>query len=96
MSRSYKKNPVFKDNNKGMKKAANCKVHRTKFCIANGNAYRKVFCSYDISDYSIRETFAEYCFYAEMRRIQKFLEKGIGNDSKISHYRDWIKYHSRK
>lgn len=51
MSRSYKKYPIVKDPpNKGMKKYANKKVRHTKD-IPNGKAYKKVFESWEISDY---------------------------------------------
>lgn len=52
MSRSYKKHPRVKDAaNKGMKKFANKKVRHIKN-IPNGKAYKKVFESWDISDYN--------------------------------------------
>ena len=60
MSRSYKKTPIIKEHVKGMKKRANRKIRCSKVCVANGSAYRKVFCSYDISDYSLRTTYTEY------------------------------------
>ena len=51
MSRSYKKFPIVKDPaNKGMKRFANKKVRHTKN-IPNGKAYKKVFESWEISDY---------------------------------------------
>lgn len=51
MSRSYKKYPIVKDPaNKGMKRFANKKVRHTKD-IPNGKAYKKVFESWEISDY---------------------------------------------
>ena len=51
MSRSYKKHPICKDPaNKFMKRYANKKVRRTAD-IPSGKAYKKVFESYDISDY---------------------------------------------
>ena len=51
MSRSYKKHPFCKDKNKkGAKRTANKKVRRTKD-IPNGKAYKKVFESWNISDY---------------------------------------------
>jgi len=65
MSRSYKKTPVVKQSTKRMKSIANRKVRRSNLIIANGSAYRKVFCSYDISDYSLRETYEEYRSWAE-------------------------------
>ena len=52
MSRSYKKHPRVKDAaNKGMKKFANKKVRHTKN-IPNGKAYKKLFESWDISDWN--------------------------------------------
>lgn len=52
MSRSYKKHPRVKDAaNKGMKKFANKKVRHTKN-IPNGKAYKKVFESWEISDWN--------------------------------------------
>lgn len=51
MSRSYKKHPIVKDPaGKYMKRFANKKVRRTKD-IPNGKAYRKVFETWDISDF---------------------------------------------
>jgi hypothetical protein len=62
MSRSYKKEPVVKDYNRNSKKYANRKVRRKfKNCdYPNGNAYRKLTCSWDICDYRFRETYKEY------------------------------------
>ncbi len=52
MSRSYKKHPRCKDSaSKDMKKFANKKVRHIKN-IPNGKAYKKVFESYDISDWN--------------------------------------------
>lgn len=52
MSRSYKKHPRCKDSaNKDMKKFANKKVRHTKN-IPNGKAYKKIFESWDISDWN--------------------------------------------
>lgn len=52
MSRSYKKHPRVKDKtNKNMKKFANKKVRHTED-IPNGKAYKKVFESWEISDYN--------------------------------------------
>ena len=54
MSRSYKKSKVVKDSTKGMKKLANRKVRsylkRGKE-LSDGKGYKKVFESYDISDW---------------------------------------------
>lgn len=55
MSRSYRKQPVWKDHQKGMKKFANRKVRRAlnqDFDLhLPHRSYRKYFCSYDICDY---------------------------------------------
>lgn len=52
MSRSFRKHPRAKDPaDKDMKKYANKRVRRTKN-IPNGKAYKKVFESYDISDWN--------------------------------------------
>jgi hypothetical protein len=53
MSRSFKKEKIVKDHNKGMKQFANKKV-RCSDDIPSGNSYKKVFNSWDISDYSFR------------------------------------------
>ena len=52
MSRSYKKHPRVKDSaDKFMKKYANKKIRRAKD-IPSGKAYKKVFESWDISDWN--------------------------------------------
>jgi len=56
MSRSYKKNPGWtgaSSKNWLMKRLANKKVRKTKN-IGNGGAYKKVFCSWNIYEYSFR------------------------------------------
>ena len=54
MSRS-KRRPVSTDYSRSgtwyFKKQANKKVRKFKYVIADGNAYKKVYCSYDIRDY---------------------------------------------
>ena len=68
MSKSYKKTPCYKDCNKGMKTTANRVLRHTTFDeIPNGNAYRKFFCSYDISDYKFMNTFLEYVYWFKRR-----------------------------
>lgn len=70
MSRSYKKHPFCKDGNRSSKedkRIANGIVRAKNKRIVNGakreyipirsrGAYKKVYCSYDINDYIIRET----------------------------------------
>jgi hypothetical protein len=43
--------------------------------IPNGNAYRKVVCSYDICDWAFRESWNEYQVRAE--RYRKEYENGV-------------------
>jgi hypothetical protein len=50
MSRSYKSRCWLKDSTHGMKTLANRKVRNTGV-IASGMSYKKVFESYDISDF---------------------------------------------
>ena len=63
MSKSYRKNPIVKDNGKSkkeMKSLANRKVRRKlndpDFNIADGKAYKKEFESWDIADFISRWT----------------------------------------
>lgn len=104
MARSYKKSPVVKDHTTGMKTIANRKVRRrlssVVYMLANGNAYRKIFCSYSISDWSFRETYADYKLKAEGYRND--YENGIGRfnsrkDFSVDMtYWDWFKTYKRK
>lgn len=55
MSRSYKKNPVYKDRNPYNKKRANRKVRRSKH-LSDGCHYKRLFPQWDICDYWTRET----------------------------------------
>jgi hypothetical protein len=50
MSRSVKK-PYYTDSNIGAKRYANKVVRRYKGVLANGKAYKKVYCSYNITDW---------------------------------------------
>lgn len=57
MSRSYKKHPVYTDGKNGRaipKHFANKAVRKYKYKLANGKAYKKLFCSWDIHDYISR------------------------------------------
>ena len=62
MSRSYKKNPIANDSRrkstKRNKQLANKKIRKINN-IPNGNAYKKFSESYDIRDFSIRDTWEE-------------------------------------
>lgn len=74
MSRSYKRKPITKDKNKGMKSLANRKV-RKQFDIPNGKSYKKCFQSYDICDWFVEHSFEEELkeYYSEK---QAFLNGG--------------------
>lgn len=63
MGKSYKKTPIIKDNGSSKKqmktianKAVRSKLKDPDFEIANGNAYKKEYDSYDIADYVCRWT----------------------------------------
>jgi hypothetical protein len=102
MSRSCKKEPVVKDYNRNSKKYANRRVRRVfKDCdYPNGNAYRKLCCSWDICDYKFRETYKEYKI--RKRRYELEYINGAGrygilcDFSKDMSYWDWYKTYKRK
>ena len=60
MSRSYKKNPIVKDCNKGEKKIANRKVKamlkQDPNAIGQNGNYKKVYEQWEISDWAFRMT----------------------------------------
>jgi len=64
MSRSYKKFPVIKESSrkstrvKSGKQIANRAV-RNQEVVPNGGSYKKVYCSWNISDYRLIKTEAE-------------------------------------
>ena len=64
MSRSYKKTPVIKDSSckgtkyKSGKQLANRAV-RNQEDVPNGGSYKKVYCSWNISDWRFMKTEAE-------------------------------------
>lgn len=70
MSRSYKHTPCCKDHTRGMKQCANRYLRRNRLSVPSGKAYKKLFCSYNISDYKFLKSFreykkdyADYCYY---------------------------------
>ena len=57
MSRSYKKNPVFKATSKGMKTIAARKIRRKSLEeVPNGNGYKRFCDSWNICDQCYRQT----------------------------------------
>ena len=86
MSRSFKKHAWTKDpNNKFMKRYANKIVRRAKD-VPSGGAYKKLFCSYDISDFkwlwtrqgAIREykedVYPEYLRNRRFKTLEEYLK----------------------
>ncbi|GEK06428.1 hypothetical protein [Schleiferilactobacillus harbinensis] len=66
MSRSYKHFPCVKDFNRGMKAATNRRLRRKlkrgvfdEVMVGKSNAYRRLFESWDISDYAFRSSAPE-------------------------------------
>jgi hypothetical protein len=59
MSRSFKKLSICKNQRTYAKKLANKKVRRTKD-IPDNKGYKKVFCSWDICDFSLRYDFESW------------------------------------
>ncbi len=88
MSRSYKHVPCCKDYNRGMKKSANRYVRRNFLIVPSGAFYKKLFCSYEISDYKFLESFRSWrqAYYHDKRRT--YSEKEL--------YRMWYKIYKMK
>ena len=97
MSHSYKKSPVRKTNTTGMKKAANRSFRRKNEDAANGKAYKKFFPSYDICDYTSRESFQEYKYWVKrMTNWRKLRGLSIEEKSEEQLFREWKKMYHRK
>jgi len=100
VSRSYKKNPWLKDRNPWAKRMANKKVRRFKKDLANGNAYKKVSCSYNICDYKWRTTLFEHLesekrWAEEINISRRWFVRSIGEyeyDEK-KEIKNWKKHH---
>lgn len=66
MSRNVKKTPVCKDQaTRSAKRQASKSVRRYTEQLSNGAFYKKVFCSWDISDYCFRKTLQQEIFQWE-------------------------------
>ena len=97
---------MVKDHSTGMKTIANRKARRrlkvASFEIANGNAYRKIVCSYDICDWWFRETYAEYAVRADKYRMEYLngiTRWGIRTSVDMSEgmdYWQWFRVYKRK
>ena len=95
MSRSYKKHPCCTDYTDGRtipKRRANKVIRRYKNKIANGNAYKHLYCSWNIHDYISRWSWKQakeeynnpiYTWKNEYHTLEEF-------------YKFWTKYYKRK
>lgn len=97
MSRSYKHTPYCGDNKgKAKKRNANAKV-RTKmkdldFILANGNAYKKVYESYNICDFGWVTSWQEYWEIC----IRMWHRYGGEYPDKKQEYRYWLHHYRNK
>lgn len=101
MSRSYRKQPVCKDHNRGMKQIANRKVRRALNrdldLVLQHRSYRKYFCSYDICDYcSLIDRDFERYYQNELNYWGKYTLNGVWYflnhpiPTRQEIYREWI------
>lgn len=105
MGKSYRKQPVWKDHNRGMKELANRKVRRA----LNRNhelhlphkSYKKFCESYDICDYLslVPKSFEEY-YRQEVndwyRRQSQPWWKDVPFPERKKTYREWMKWYRGK
>lgn len=99
MSRSFKKSPINKDrNSKSGKRFASRAVRRASD-VPNGKQFRKVYCSWDISDWRFRgrsytvEEFRRAWFNPDNRELDGL--KNSFNNWKDA-YRFWLRGYKRK
>ncbi|MBP1543567.1 MAG: hypothetical protein J6A16_05690 [Oscillospiraceae bacterium] len=106
MSRSYKRFAVCKDRNKNSKTVSN-RIVRRKGSIVSGksNAYRKLYCSYNICDYRFVETKKQVIseYEQDMKATANGQQKGVVSykwKKKMTSLDDrinfWAKYYYRK
>jgi hypothetical protein len=93
MSRSYKKNPVYKENSKNAKRSANKKVRQYKDGIANGKSYRRIYWTGDIYEYS---WFIPYREYRKSFYKNSYLKYRFGWETEADCYNHWEKLYLRK
>lgn len=104
MSRSYRKQPVWKDHNRGMKAIANRKVRRAlnrdiNFDLSN-SLYKRYFCQYDICDYRaiVPRTFEQFYQIAikhwkERRYCWYWRDQPKPTRKEV--YKDWLSYRGK-
>lgn len=104
MSRSYRKQPVWKDHNRGMKTIANRKVRRAlnrdiDFELPN-SLYKRYFCQYDICDYcSLVSRSFEQFYQSRVRdwkeRRHYWFWKDQPYPTRKEVYKDWLSYRGK-
>lgn len=104
MSRSYRKQPVWKDHNRGMKTAANRKVRRALKRDHNldlkHRLYKKYFCSYDICDYRslVAANFEQYYRHELIRWKSRCLNPWYKDEpfpTRKEAYKEWLSYRNK-
>lgn len=101
MSRSYKKNPVCKDANRGKKwskNQANRRVRRSDdFDLTHKSSYKKIFPQWDICDHYSRETWEECLAWIKRWEILCTFKPWYRKPDDIEvEYKRWKKYYFRK
>lgn len=96
MSRSYKRYAVTKDKNSKFGKRMSAKAVRRSSEQANGSAYKKRYCSWNICDYRIFEGTFESCLekWKKLWKNAHFLQKHF--PSWKAAYRYWLKCYKNK
>lgn len=99
MSRSYRKQPVWKDHNRGMKTIANRKVRRAlnrniDFELPN-SLYKRYFCQYDICDYCslVSRSFEQFYQIAIKRWKERKWDQSYPTRKEV--YKKWLNYRSK-
>lgn len=92
MSRSYKKSPVCKDKaSRWIKRQASKAVRRHVGAISSGKWYRKIFCSWDISDWRFYKPYS-----VEKHEWETVHQNWINRDSFEVMQRNWNRSYKRK
>lgn len=91
MGKSRKKTPVIKDNGRSKKKnktiankTVRSKLKDPEFSIANGNAYKKEFESYNIADY--------VCYWTKEEAIHQYETSTWINKKQYPTLESWLTY----
>lgn len=94
MSRSYKRNFLTKDNNSGYGKRRAVRSVRKSSDIANGGAYKKRYCSWNICDYRIWEYSSLEAFRKDWENKTSFIRRRFPTWKEA--YRGWLKWFRMK